>query len=463
MTSALLHRSRSFVRLAGRPVDVLTFDPLLDAPATEAELRDRGELIPRMRLLNVWDWLGERTLAATPGTALDADPALPADASPGSGRRRIRYAADGATVVRIDHHRPDGTRFAIDSRDASASGSGRRVVLLDRHERAVRVETRVWTLYEEWLDELTASGPAFLIADSKPVARFLLSYRRAHASTIHVVHGSHLAGDSRSKLRPTRERVFRNLHALDSVVLLSERQRRDVVRLVGPRRNLAVIPNGRDLPDRALALEHRRRGDGVVLSALTNRKRVQHATEAVAVARTRSGADLRLDVYGDGTAREELEATLGADAGVITLHGHDPGARRMLPLASFLLLTSTSEGFPLVLIEAMAAGCLPIAYDVRYGPADLIADGRNGFLVPDGDIAALADAIIRLQRMPTERVARMRRAARATAERFSDLEVTRRWAAQLGSAAVRQRERVDGRLWQPHETLESPGAVPLPW
>ena len=58
-----------------------------------------------------------------------------------------------------------------------------------------------------------------------------------------------------------------------------------------------------------------------------------------------------------------------------------PDARRELATASFLLLTSRSEGSPLVLVEAMAAGCLPIAYDVRYGPSDLIRNGRNGFLV----------------------------------------------------------------------------------
>ncbi|WP_200914854.1 glycosyltransferase [Arthrobacter sp. Leaf234] len=42
--------------------------------------------------------------------------------------------------------------------------------------------------------------------------------------------------------------------------------------------------------------------------------------------------------------------------------------------ASFTLLTSTTEGLPLVLLEAMSGGCLPIAYDIPYGPADLIED-----------------------------------------------------------------------------------------
>jgi hypothetical protein len=58
----------------------------------------------------------------------------------------------------------------------------------------------------------------------------------------------------------------------------------------------------------------------------------------------------------------------------------------------------------------------------------------------------------------------MRRAARLTAERFSDLQVTRRWAAELAEvAAVRQRERSARPLRLPDPTLEAPGVVPLPW
>ena len=51
-----------------------------------------------------------------------------------------------------------------------------------------------------------------------------------------------------------------------------------------------------------------------------------------------------------------------------------------------MLLTSRMEGLPLVLLEAMSVGCIPIAYDMPYGPADIIVDGVNGYLVEAGDI-----------------------------------------------------------------------------
>ncbi len=85
--------------------------------------------------------------------------------------------------------------------------------------------------------------------------------------------------------------------------------------------------------------------------------------------------------------------------------GTSSDARRRLATASFLLLTSSLEGFPLVLVEAMAAGCIPIAYDVPYGPSDVIVSGRNGFLVPAGDLDALTRAVAEFLRLPARRIA----------------------------------------------------------
>ena len=112
--------------------------------------------------------------------------------------------------------------------------------------------------------------------------------------------------------------------------------------------------------------------------------------------------------------------------------------RQRLADASFLLSTATSEGLPLALVEAMAAGCLPIAYDVPYGPSDLIVDGRTGFLVPSGDEVALAAAIERLLSLPRRTVTRMRRAAMRAARAYSDDAVTRSWATEMRMAAHRK-------------------------
>lgn len=439
MTSALLHRSRAFVRLGGVPVDVLTFDPDLDAAAVEQRLRSSGELIEGMRLLNVYDWFRATPISPQARGSLDLEAHVftPLD-GPASGRVRARTGSDGA-VLQLDHYRADGTLVVSDRRDVAERGrlGGRSVVLCDASGEPVRSWGSVWGLYRFWLDELRGGEPSFFIVDSKTVAPFAMTYRRKRAVMMHLVHASHLSGlDPNGPLRESRRAVFEQLDApdgFDSVVLLTNRQRNDVVGRFGGAAKLAVIPNSRDLAvqrDR----DHGPVAHGVVLAALTRRKRVDHAIRAAAKV-----PGVTLDVYGDGEERASIEALVrDLAAPGITVHGHRPDARERLGGASFLLLTATSEGFPLVLVEAMAAGCIPISYDVPYGPADIIRPGRNGFLVPAGDVDALAAAIAEFIQLAPRKVERMRRAAVRTAEQYSDLEITRAWAREQRRAEQRK-------------------------
>lgn len=69
----------------------------------------------------------------------------------------------------------------------------------------------------------------------------------------------------------------------------------------------------------------------------------------------------------------------------ISLKGNVKNVETYYAKASIFAFTSTSEGFPNALAEAMSAGCACISFDCMAGPADLIDDGVNGFLIPVGD------------------------------------------------------------------------------
>ncbi len=73
----------------------------------------------------------------------------------------------------------------------------------------------------------------------------------------------------------------------------------------------------------------------------------------------------------------------------------------LLDKADVLLITSDFEGLPIVLLEAMSRGCIPIVSKTESGVAELIQDGENGFLVPIGDVNGFVDAVKRLLAEPS--------------------------------------------------------------
>jgi glycosyltransferase involved in cell wall biosynthesis len=108
--------------------------------------------------------------------------------------------------------------------------------------------------------------------------------------------------------------------------------------------------------------------------------------------------DWQLHIYGAGAERDALAALI-SELGLeqqVRLMGYTFDLRSALADASVYALTSHSEGFSMVLIEAMSVGLPPVAMDCPRGPRQIIADGSNGLLVPDGDEAAFAAALLSL-------------------------------------------------------------------
>ena len=94
--------------------------------------------------------------------------------------------------------------------------------------------------------------------------------------------------------------------------------------------------------------------------------------------------------------------------------------------ASIYASTSKSEGFMLTLVEGMSCGLAPVAYDVRVGPALLITDSVNGYLVPDGDADGYAARLLGLINDP-ELMAELSHAAVRRARDFSKENISRQW------------------------------------
>jgi glycosyltransferase involved in cell wall biosynthesis len=113
---------------------------------------------------------------------------------------------------------------------------------------------------------------------------------------------------------------------------------------------------------------------------------------------------IRLRIAGDGPDRQPLveEVDRLGLASVVELLGTDPDVDALLGAADVFVLSSTSEGLPMSVLEAMAAG-LPVVASAVGGVPELVDDGETGVLVPPGDPAALATALARLVADPALR------------------------------------------------------------
>jgi glycosyltransferase involved in cell wall biosynthesis len=151
---------------------------------------------------------------------------------------------------------------------------------------------------------------------------------------------------------------------------------------------------------------------------------------------------LELEVAGDGPLEAELRATVAALGleHAVTFLGRVAPAAPVLERAAVVVVPSFGEGFGLVALEAMERG-RPVVASAVGGLPEIVDDGRTGLLVPPGDPAALADAIVALAGDAAQ-VAAMGAAGRRRAlEEFSQERCTDRIAALYGAALAAAGDR----------------------
>jgi GalNAc-alpha-(1->4)-GalNAc-alpha-(1->3)-diNAcBac-PP-undecaprenol alpha-1,4-N-acetyl-D-galactosaminyltransferase len=140
----------------------------------------------------------------------------------------------------------------------------------------------------------------------------------------------------------------------------------------------------------------------------------------------------RIAILGEGPELEslrELRTRLGLEPRV-SFEGNDDDIEAWMARAALVVQPSRYEGFPNVLLESMAMGAAVISADCIAGPADLIADGVNGRLVPVEQVDALAAAMADLMSQPDTRE-RLGAEARKVRETYRSDRIMARWSQAL--------------------------------
>jgi glycosyltransferase involved in cell wall biosynthesis len=282
-----------------------------------------------------------------------------------------------------------------------------------------------------------------------------LAARRAGVPVVSVSHGW-TAATLKVRLNEALDRLV--LRRMDRTICVSEAQAVKVRRAgVSPER-VAVIRNAIETqapvePDPAYRQRLREffpaPPERIVGAAgrLSPEKGFDQLVEAAALV-SRTDRSVGFVLFGDGPLRAALARQIASRRmeGRFILAGFRTDLERFLPHLHLFTLPSYTEGLPVVLLEAMAAG-VPVVATAVGGTPEVVGDELGGCLVPSGDPPALAGRILDLLRHEADRRALGRRGRQRVAHEFT-FEVQSLAYQRLFAGLVRKRALARRLLFQ---------------
>jgi glycosyltransferase involved in cell wall biosynthesis len=338
-----------------------------------------------------------------------------------------QFAYEAAYVRRDkDTHVADLARFGVPSFLLGQEPGGRwrwpvrlRRLLMDREYDIVHAHSPLLSAAARVEARSIVRGPVTVSTEHNEWPSFVLPTRLANALTAPL--------DERRW--SVSERVLQSMWPP---------LRRDVDVLVHglpPSRYAAVDHGRRDAVRRSLGLP----GDAVVALTVANLRPEKAYPVLFQAARSAIGRDDRLVFLcvGQGPLADELSALHG-ELGLrerVRLLGYRTDVPDLMAAADLFVLSSDHEGYPIALMEALAAG-LPVVATRVGGVPEAVRDGREGLLVRPGQPSEIASAVLRLASDSTLRA----RMSVAASERGTGFDVT---------VACRQLEAAYAQLARP--------------
>ena len=274
-----------------------------------------------------------------------------------------------------------------------------------------------------------------VVMGTRPALNLLAPVLRRRGMT--VIGQEHMNLETHTPQRQAE--IARRYPSLDAVAVLTERDHETYAHALGDSVRLERIPNA--IP--RLEAEPPALDAPVVVAAgrLTLQKGFDLLIPAFAKVAERH-PEWTLRICGDGGQRRRLQSLILEHrlSNNVLLMGAVDRLDLQMAQASLYVLSSRFEGLPMVMIEAMSLGLPVVGFDCPTGPREVIQNGRSGVLVPDGDIDALADAMLAVIEDPEHR----RRLGAGASERAKDFaldSIGPRWEALIDELSRRPARR----------------------
>lgn len=352
---------------------------------------------------------------------------------------RIFFRRDGSIAL-LQHHERGADRKVLSTISQVIARGGEVVEVFHNDDELIRYGLQLVLNIESGRDHV-------LIVDrSRAFYKMALDLRSKSSENrifvVPVIHAVHVVDGSNLETSRTNSNFvdfLQDLETPDAVVVLTERQRADVLQRYG-KGNVRAIPHSCKVTEKAYTATKRNQLKAVYLARYSVEKQHDLAIKAFGkIVETLPEATLYC--YGYGAIKKDLEKLIKESnlEDNVFLHEWVDGVSEVYEEAGLTILTSRTEGFSLTVLESLAYGCPVVCFDVAYGPAEMIMDGRNGYLVPFSDTDLLAERIIDVMTCDGTAYEKMCAAARASAARFSSARVALEWKSLLNDLSEKSR------------------------
>lgn len=228
------------------------------------------------------------------------------------------------------------------------------------------------------------------------------------------------------------DKVTKSAKNLDALVLVSDSLRKFYKKqLANTKCKCFYVPNILDtVPERLSRLNEKRL---ISVGRLSREKAYEDLLDVFQLIHKKEPS-WRLDIIGDGAQKNLLGDRIFAEGwtGCVKLHGFQDKTyiNNLLSKSSIYLMSSITESFGIVLIEAMSHGLPCVAFDSAEGATELIEDGKNGFLISYRNKEEYAKKVIELIQNKKERT-QLGKNGRETSLCFTSDKVKRDWMKVL--------------------------------
>jgi poly(glycerol-phosphate) alpha-glucosyltransferase len=358
-----------------------------------------------------------------------------------NGQLVIIYDVDPETNVHtVAHYVVEGRYMWLSAEIADHVGTGPA-----RYHASPGEALDFGEVLARWVDEafLSSERLVFFADGENAWQRALRKMNRSGLFGVSVLHNSHLdvPNDASALTKPHWKPFFDDVRNVDVMVCLTSRQRAHLADRYGDL-PLKVVHHA--VPEVSGVDVTRDPSRVVFVGRLAEQKRLEDLIRAFDLVAKRSGT-AHLDIYGHGPLEDEIRS-LVADLGLssrVNFKGHTTNPLEAFASARVAVMTSRHEGLPLTLTEGMSVGTPFVAYDINYGPAEVIRDGVDGYLVAPSDIETFAERLLSV--LGDDDVAsRLSAAAMEVTQRFSLERYQQAWMGLLhtGTNADRQPDEV---------------------